>query len=317
MNLNFKNALVTGGAGFIGSHLVEALVAAGCNVTVIDNLSTGRLSNIAAVRDRITFYQGDICDPRLLKQAVAGCEVLFHLAAIVSVPWTVENPVDSAAVNEMGTLQVLEAARRHHIRRFIGASSCAVYGDGSGNPKQEHMPPKPLSPYAIQKLVGEQYAGLYTELYGMETLYLRYFNVYGPRQDPTSPYSGVISIFIDRAIAGTSPIIYGDGKQYRDFVFVKDVVQANLLAAAARPSGGNVFNIGTGKFIRIRDLWQTIGTLAGSTAEPVFELQRPGEILESLADIDRARCELDFTPAHPLREGLQVTLEWYRQQKRP
>lgn len=316
MNLNFKNTLVTGGAGFIGSHLVEALVAAGCNVAVIDNLSTGRLSNLAAVRDRITFYQGDFRDPGLLKQAVTGCEVLFHLAAIVSVPWTVENPIDSAAVNEMGTLQVLETARRHHVRRFIGASSCAVYGDGSRNPKQENMPPKPLSPYAIQKLVGEQYARLYSELYGMETLFLRYFNVYGPRQDPSSPYSGVISIFIDRAIAGEPTIIYGDGKQYRDFVFVKDVVQANLLAAVAKPGGSHVFNIGTGEFTRIRDLGQTIRALAGTTAEPVFKPQRPGEILESVADIDRARCDLGFTPAHPLKKGLQITLEWYRQQKR-
>jgi len=316
MNLNFKNVLVTGGAGFIGSHLVEALVNADCNVAVIDNLSTGRLSNLATVRDRITFYQGDFRDPGLLKQAVTGCDVLFHLAAIVSVPWTVENPVDSAAVNEMGTLQVLEAARRHNVRRFIGASSCAVYGDGSRNPKQENMPPKPLSPYAIQKLVGEQYAGLYSELYGMETLFLRYFNVYGPRQDPSSPYSGVISIFIDRAIAGESPVIYGDGKQYRDFVFVKDVVQANLLAAAAKPVGAHVFNIGTGEFIRIRELWQIIRTLAGTTAQPVFRLQRSGEILESVADIGRARCELGFTPAHPLEKGLQITLEWYRQQKR-
>jgi nucleoside-diphosphate-sugar epimerase len=316
MNLNFKSALVTGGAGFIGSHLVEALVAAGCNVAVIDNLSTGRLSNLAAVRDRIAFYQGDLRDSRLLKQAAAGCEVLFHLAAIVSVPWTMENPVDSAAVNEMGTLQVLEAARRHHVRRFIGASSCAVYGDGSSNPKQEDMLPKPLSPYALQKLVGEQYARLYSELYGLETLFLRYFNVYGPRQDPSSPYSGVISIFMNRAIAGEPPVIYGDGKQYRDFVFVKDVVQANLLAAAAKPAGGHVFNIGTGEFIRIRELWQVIRKMAGTTAEPVFRPQRPGEILESLADIERARCELGFTPAHSLENGLYITMEWYRQQKR-
>ena len=316
MNLNFKNALVTGGAGFIGSHLVEALVAAGCNVAVIDNLSTGRLSNLAGVRDRIAFYQGDIRDPGLLKQAVTGCDVLFHLAAIVSVPWTVENPVDSAAVNEMGTLQLLEAARRHHVRRFIGASSCAVYGDDAHNPKKENMPPKPLSPYAIQKFVGEQYSRLYSELYGMETLFLRYFNVYGPRQDPSSPYSGVISIFIDRALAGKSPVIYGDGRQYRDFVFVKDVVQANLLAAAAKTAGGHVFNIGTGEFIHIRDLWQIIGTLAETTAEPVFRPQRPGEILESVADIGRARCKLGFIPAHPLKKGLNITLEWYQQQKR-
>jgi len=316
MNPGFKNVLVTGGAGFIGSHLVEALAAAGCNVTVIDDLSTGRLSNLAAVRDRITFYQGDIRDPRLLDKAASGCEVLFHLAAIVSVPWTVENPVGSAAVNEMGTLQVLEAARRHHVRRFVGASSCAVYGDGSDNPKQEDMPPKPLSPYAIQKLVGEQYAGLFSELYGLETLFLRYFNVYGPRQDPSSPYSGVISIFINRAIAGESPVIFGDGQQFRDFVYVKDVVQANLLAAAVKPVGGRIFNIGTGNCIRIRELWQTIRTLAGSTAETVFKPQRPGEVLESLADIKRACEELGYHPAYPLEKGLQATLAWYRQQKR-
>jgi len=316
MNLNFKNALVTGGAGFIGSHLVEALVAAGCNVAVIDNLSTGCLSNLATVRDRITFYQGDIRDPRLLNQAIAGCDVLFHLAAVVSVPWTVENPVDSAAVNEMGTLQVLETARRHRVRRFIGASSCAVYGDGSHNPKEESMLPKPLSPYAIQKLVGEQYSRLYSELYGMETLFLRYFNVYGPRQDPSSPYSGVISIFIDRAIAEAPPVIYGDGNQYRDFVFVMDVVQANLLAAVAKTAGGQVFNIGTGKFVRIQELWQTIRSLAETAVEPVFKPHRPGDILESLADIERARTELGFIPAHPLKKGLDITLQWYRQNQR-
>jgi len=315
MNLNFKNALVTGGAGFIGSHLVEALVAAGCTVAVIDNLSTGRLSNLAAVRDRITFYQGDIRDPRLLEQALTGREVIFHLAAIVSVPLTVENPVDSAAVNEMGTLQVLEAARRHHLRRFIGASSCAVYGDASCNPQRENVPPKPLSPYALQKLVGEQYAGLYSQLHGLETLFLRYFNVYGPRQDPSSPYSGVISIFMNRSIAGEAPVIYGSGKQSRDFVFVKDVVQANLLAAVAKSAGGRVFNIGTGESSRIRDLWQIIRKMAGSTAEPVFAPQRPGEIQESLADIEAARTELGFNPIYPLEKGLQITLQWYRQQK--
>ncbi|MEW6672376.1 MAG: SDR family oxidoreductase [Thermodesulfobacteriota bacterium] len=317
MNLNFKNALVTGGAGFIGSHLVEALVAAGCNVAVVDDLSTGRLSNLAAVRDRITFYQGDIRDRRILEPAVAGCEVLFHLAAIVSVPWAVEHPLESASVNETGTLQVLETARHGHVRRFIGASSCAVYGDGPDNPKEESLPPRPLSPYAIQKLAGEQYSRLYSGLYGMETLFLRYFNVYGPRQDPSSPYSGVISIFMNRAIAGESPVIYGDGNQYRDFVFVKDVVAANLLAASsAGRAKGQVFNIGTGRSIRINQLWNVIQELSGIEIEPIFEPIRPGEILESVADIGRARSELGFNPAHSLEAGLQITLEWYRQQKR-
>lgn len=315
MNLNFNKALVTGGAGFIGSHLVEALADAGCEVAVIDDLSAGRLENLATVCDRIAFYRGDIRDEALLDRALHGCEVLFHLAAAVSVPWTVAHPVASAAVNEIGTLQVLEAARRQGVRRFIGASSCAVYGDGAGNPKKESMAAELLSPYALQKFVGERYGRLYSELYGLETLFLRYFNVYGPRQDSSSPYSGVISIFMSHAIRGTAPVIYGDGRQSRDFVFVQDVVQANLLAAGFQPARGQVFNIGTGRSVRIADLWQAIRKVSGSELEPVYEAARAGDIRKSAAAIELAKAQLDFKPACPLDKGIAITFDWHRRQK--
>jgi len=231
MNIKFKKVLVTGGAGFIGSHLVDALVSSGCKVTVLDDLSTGRLSNIEHLKDNITFYKGDIRDRETLDTAVKDCDVVFHQAAMVSVPQTVGDPVGSAMVNEMGTLSVLESSRKHNVKRVVLASSSAVYGDDPQLPKRETMVSKPLSPYAVQKLTGEYYARLYNDLYGLETVCLRYFNVYGPKQDPMSPYSGVISIFMSRAVSKEAPVIYGDGKQYRDFIFVNDVVSANLLAA--------------------------------------------------------------------------------------
>ena len=231
MNKKMKKALVTGGAGFIGSHLVDALLSDGCQVVVLDNLSTGRLSNLEHVIDKISFHKGDIRDRETLANAVKDCEVVFHQAAMVSVPRTVEDPLGSAMINEIGTLLVLEAARKHHVKRVVLASSSAVYGDDPDLPKMEKMVVKPLSPYAVQKLTGEYYANIYYDLYGLETSCLRYFNVYGPRQDPSSPYSGVISIFMSRALSQKSPVIYGDGNQYRDFIFVNDVVRANLLAA--------------------------------------------------------------------------------------
>jgi UDP-glucose 4-epimerase len=316
MDLSSKNILVTGGAGFIGSHLVEALLAEKCRVTVLDNLSSGRLSNLEAVKDRIRFHQGDIQDQQLVLDLSKNCELIFHLAAEVSVPRTIENPLESAKVNEIGTISVLEAARRNRITRLVFSSSCAVYGEGVPDPKTERMEPEPLSPYAVQKLTGEFYAGLYRRLYGLETVCLRYFNVYGPRQDPSSPYSGVISIFLDRAVAAKQPIIYGDGNQYRDFVFVKDVVRANLLAATATKVGEQVFNIGTGQFVRINQLWNVVQKLSGISIEPDFRPMRPGDIQESVANIDRARSVLGFRPAHELEKALQKTLDWYRRQKR-
>jgi UDP-glucose 4-epimerase len=311
MKLKFKKALVTGGAGFIGSHLVDALLSVGCDVAVLDNLSTGNLSNLKHIKDRITFYKGDIRDQEILTKASKDCDTIFHQAAVVSVPQTVDNPVDSAMVNDMGTLFVLEAARKNNVKRMVLASSCAIYGDDPEIPKHEEMRPKPQSPYAVQKLSGEFYARLYFELYDLETVCLRYFNVYGPRQDPSSFYSGVISIFMTKASDRKTPVIYGDGNQYRDFIFVKDVVKANLLAANGSKAKGKLFNIGTGRYIRVNELWVKISQLAGHNIKPKYEPARAGDIRESVANIDHANKTLGFEPEYSFEKGLKETFEYY------
>lgn len=312
MNFHFKKALVTGGAGFIGSHLVDALLSTGCQVTVIDDLSTGSMLNLEHVKERITFYQDDIRNRNVLNKAAVGCDIIFHLAAVVSVPQTVDNPVDSAMVNEMGTLFVLDTARQRNIRRVVIASSCAVYGDDPNLPKHEDMVLKPQSPYAVQKLASELYARLFFDIYGVETVCLRYFNVYGPRQNPSSPYSGVISIFMTKALTNERPMIYGDGKQYRDFIFVKDVVRANLLAADCHKAGGKVFNVGTGGFVRVNQLWEIISQMAGGTIAPEYKPYRPGDILESVADIDFANKIFGFEPQYSFENGLKDTFNYYQ-----
>ena len=316
MNIKFKKALVTGGAGFIGSHLVDALVTEGCKVTVLDNLSTGSLSNLEQVKDNITFCKGDIRDREILINAAKDCDVIFHQAAVVSVSQSVNDPVESAMVNDIGTLFVLEAARKNNVRRTILASSSAVYGDDPQLPKHENMSPKPLSPYAVQKLTGEFYARLYHNLYGLETVCLRYFNVYGPRQDPSSPYSGVISIFMTKAASKESPVIYGDGNQSRDFVFVENVVKANLLAANADNASGKVFNVGTGQFIRINRLWEMICLLSDLNIKPEYAPPREGDIVESLASINNAKSALGFEAQHSFEKGLKITFEWYNEKRR-
>jgi len=313
MNQTSKRVLVTGGAGFIGSHLVDALLETGYDVVVVDNLSTGKASNLAHVADRILFYEGDIRDLETMNEAAQGCHAIFHQAAVVSVPQTVDDPIQSSAVNDTGTLMVLEAARLQRVQRVVMASSCAVYGDDPEIPKHEKMSLKPQSPYAVQKLTNELYAKLYADLYGLHTVCLRYFNVFGPRQDPSSPYSGVISIFMTRAVENKPPVIHGDGRQFRDFVFVKDVVQANLLAAASDGANGEVFNVGTGHFVRIGQLWDTISDMACTTLKPVFADQRPGDILESVADIQKAGALLNFSPKIVFEEGLKQTFQWYRE----
>jgi len=312
MNKKLKRVLVTGGAGFIGSHLVDALLEDGCEVAVVDNLSTGKRANLAHVKDRITFCEGDIRDLDTMKKMAQGCSAIFHQAAVVSVPQTVDDPVRSSDINDMGTLVVLEAARLQGVKRVVLASSCAVYGDDPEIPKHEEMVLKPQSPYAVQKLTNELHARLYADLYGLNTVCLRYFNVFGPRQDPSSPYSGVISIFMTRAVEKIPPIIYGDGHQYRDFVFVKDVVQANMLAATTEGTGGEVFNIGTGQFVRVNQLWETISRMAGVDVPPVLEDRRAGDIIESVADIRKAGTLLGFGPAYEFETGLRKTFEWYR-----
>ncbi len=309
---NINRALVTGGAGFIGSHLVDELVTNGCRVTVLDNLSTGHRHNIDHLGDRIDFVEGDIRDAGLVDQVVKGCEVVFHQAAVVSVTQSVQDPSHSCEVNDLGTVRVLDASRRNGVRRVVMASSSAVYGDDPQMPKTEGMTPRPLSPYAVQKLTGESYATVFGQLYGLETVCLRYFNVFGPRQDPSSPYSGVISIFMTKASAGQAPIIHGDGGQSRDFVYVKDVVRANILAATEARAAGRVFNVGTGTFIRIHDLWKLIGELSNINIDPVFGPARAGDIRDSVSDIGEIGRALGFSPKVEFRQGLIDTLAWYR-----
>ncbi|MCB0211486.1 MAG: SDR family NAD(P)-dependent oxidoreductase, partial [Anaerolineae bacterium] len=250
--------LVTGGAGFIGSHIVEALVERGDRVRVLDNLSTGRLQNLAHVSELVEFIEGDVRNETVIREAVSGVDTIFHLAAMVSVPESMAKPIEAETVNALGTLALLTAAKHAGVRRLILSSTCAVYGDEPSLPKTETSPTRPQSPYAISKLAAEHYCHLFNDSMGLETVVLRYFNIYGPRQDPSSPYSGVISIFVDKMSQGHLPFIYGDGEQTRDFVFVKDVVQANLRASQTPEAAGNVFNIGTGHPSSINDLFNFV-----------------------------------------------------------
>ena len=311
-----KKALVTGGAGFIGSHLVDALLSRGTRVTVLDNLSTGHRSNLGQALPKIDFIEGDIRDRVSVEAAANNCDVIFHQAAVVSVPQTVEDPVGSASVNTSGTLTILDVARTQGVARVVLASSCAVYGDDPAQPKYEDLSPQPKSPYALQKLIGEMHARLYYELYGLESICLRYFNVFGPRQDPSSPYSGVISIFMDRAIEKRAPVIYGDGEQSRDFVYVNDVVGANLLAAVAKSADGRAINVGTGHNITIIRLWELISKFSDIDLTPDYEMPRPGDIQVSLADIRRARRDLEFEPEYHFKKGLESTFDWYSKSSR-
>lgn len=312
MKRKYNKALVTGGAGFIGSHMVESLVSDGYQVAVLDNLSSGSLSNLEMVQDRIRFFKGNIQDKHLLEKAIQGCDIVFHFAGMVSVPRSVAEPLESALINEVGTLSVLESARHHRVKRVVFASSCAVYGDDPALPKHESQATNPLSPYALQKIIGEEYLRLFNRLYGLETVSLRFFNVYGPRQDAGSAYSGVISLFMSKAVTGENPVIYGDGSQIRDFVYVKDVVRANMLAADAETANGYVLNIGTGKQVSISKLWEKISSLSGKDVEPVFKPERPGDIEKSVADIQEAGKILGFSPKYSLGKGLEMTYDWYR-----
>lgn len=316
MTQTINRVLVTGGAGFIGSHLTHALVAEGYQVNVLDNLVTGHLKNLDSVKDAVTFIHGDIRDENELSQAVAGCQIVFHLAAMVSVVQSVTQPLESMAINDVGTLNVLEAARNNNVQRVVLSSSSAIYGDDPQLPKIETMEPSPLSPYAVQKLTNEFYARLYHRLYGLETVCLRYFNVYGPRQDPSSPYSGVISIFMARAAEGKAPLIFGDGLQTRDFIYVGDVVQANVLAAHRDQAVGQAINVGTHQSISVNALWDKIAKIANTNAAPQHADPRPGDVVHSLSDIQKAHDLLGFKPTMGLREGLGATFDWYQHQGR-
>jgi UDP-glucose 4-epimerase len=304
--------LVTGGAGFIGSHIVDALVARGDTVVVLDDLSTGRRANLAAVAGDVRLDVGSVADLDAVRRAAEGCEVVFHMAAVASVQRTVEAPIDTSAVNLGGTLNVLEAARAAGARRVVFAGSAAAYGDNPALPLRESETPRPLSPYAIEKLASEQYMRVWSQLYGLETVTLRFFNVFGPRQDPSSPYSGVISIFVDRLMAGRPAAIYGDGRQTRDFVYVADVVRANLLAASVPEANGRTFNVARGEETTVRELYDTLRRIVGRGPEPVFAEPRAGDIRHSRADIGAARQSLGFAPEHTVEEGLRRLVESVR-----
>jgi nucleoside-diphosphate-sugar epimerase len=303
--------LVTGGAGFIGSHLVEELLRRGEKVRIADNFSTGKRENLPA-QAHVDLVDGDVSDPSVARRAVAGCDYVLHQAAIPSVPRSVKDPVTSHRANVEGTLQMLVAARDAKVKRLVFAGSSSVYGDTAVLPKREDMRPQPLSPYALQKLVGEQYCQLFAKLYGLETVAIRYFNVFGPRQDPGSPYSGVISLFIKALVEGRSPTIYGDGKQTRDFTYVSDVVQGVLLACQAPNASGEVINVANGGRISLVELVRALQIILCSDAQPTFGPVRDGDVRDSQADIFKARRLLGFAPSVPFDEGLRRTVAWYR-----
>ena len=300
--------LVTGGAGFIGSHLVARLVRDGRRVRVLDNFSTGRWGNLATVQTEIDVIPGDVRDPETVARAAAGCEVVYHQAAEVSVPRSISDPRQTYAGNVDGTLNVLLAARDADCRRVVVASSSAVYGPGPDLPKHEGMVPEPISPYAASKLADEHLCAVFARAYQMQTVALRYFNVYGPRQDPTSPYAAVIPKFLEALVAGERPVIYGDGRQTRDFVFVDDVVGANLRAATAPGVAGQVFNVATGCCVTMNAVLKTLAALIGVAASPVFRPARVGDVRHSAADPARARECRDFGAATRLPKGLARTI---------
>lgn len=305
-------ALVTGGAGFIGSHIAHRLVSMGHEVVVLDNLFTGKRENLRKIANAVHFVEGDIRNPAALDTVIDGCELVFHQAAIVSVPLSVEKPQESHDVNIQGTLNVLQAARKAGTRRVVFASSAAIYGEEPTLPKVETMLPEPISPYGIEKLTGEHYLGTWSKLFGLQTVALRYFNVFGPRQDPSSAYSGVISIFVDRILAGRPLTFFGDGAQCRDFVYVDNVVDANILAATRDGVSGRVFNVACGARTTLLELASLIERAAGKTVERSFLEPRAGDIKESLADIGRARAELGYAPAVGIEEGLRRLVEYVR-----
>jgi nucleoside-diphosphate-sugar epimerase len=314
--------LVTGGAGFIGSHLVEELLRRGHRVRIVDNFVTGKRDNIdaavTAARESTLELQapelitGDLADEAVAREAVAGVEFVLHQAAIPSVPRSVKDPITSNRANIDATLNVLVAARDAGVKRVIYAGSSSAYGDTPTLPKHEEMAPNPLSPYALQKLVAEQYCQMFTRLYGLETVTTRYFNVFGPRQQPGSPYSGVISLFIEALAQGKAPMVHGDGRQTRDFTFVGDVVTGVLKAAEAPGAAGEVINVAAGGRISLTELIRNIQMVLKTDVEPVFGPVREGDVRDSQADIAKARQLLGFTPTVPFDEGLRETIAWFQ-----
>jgi len=306
--------LVTGGAGFIGSHLTTRLVRAGHEVRVLDNLSTGHCHNLMEVYDDIDFIEGDVSDPEAVRQAVAGVDVIFHQAALASVPRSVEHPLDTHQACATGTLILLDAARRSGVRRVVYAGSSSAYGNQPDMPKHEQQVPQVLSPYAAAKLASELYCEAFAATYGLETVRIRYFNVFGPRQDPNSAYSAVIPCFVAALLSGNRPVIYGDGQQSRDFTFVDNVVHANILAAEATGVSGRVFNVACGASLNLIDLLKLICEHLNRPFDPVFETARTGDVLHSWADISAAERDLGYAVQVSLERGLEQTIDYYVQQ---
>jgi nucleoside-diphosphate-sugar epimerase len=301
--------LVSGGAGFIGSHLSEELVRRGHRVRVVDSLITGKRANLAHVTG-VEFVQGDLADAGVAERVVQGMDYVLHQAAIPSVPRSVKDPIASNRANIDASLNLLVAARDAGIKRLVYAGSSSAYGDTPTLPKREDMPTAPLSPYALQKLVAEQYCQMFTRLYGLETVTIRYFNVFGPRQDPGSPYSGVISLFSTALLEHREPVIYGDGEQTRDFTYVANVVDGVLRACEAPKASGEVINVATGGRISLNDLLKTMNKIVGSELKARYEAGRAGDVRDSQADITKARTLLGYQPLVSLEEGLRHTLEW-------
>ncbi len=304
--------LVTGGAGFIGSHIATALVDRGDRVRVLDNLSTGSRQNLAHLGDRVELIEGDLLDREAVEGAVAGIDVVYHQAALASVPRSVAKPLDTNAACVTGTLNVLEAARQAEVRRVIYAGSSSAYGNQPVKSKRESDLPCPLSPYAAAKLAGEYYCQAFTETYGMETVVIRYFNVFGPRQDPASEYSAVIPLFVTAMLAGRRPTVFGDGSQSRDFTFIDNVVQGNLAAEAAPQAVGRVFNVACGQQFSLLEVIASINHVLGTNIEPQFDEPRAGDVQESLADISAARELLGYAPSVVFEEGLRRSIDYYR-----
>ncbi|MBX9603801.1 MAG: SDR family oxidoreductase [Bryobacteraceae bacterium] len=308
-----KKYVVTGGAGFIGSALVRSLLARGDgDVAVIDNLLTGNLRNLEEVADRVTLHRADIRDYAAIAPPIAGADTVFHLAAIPSVPRSINDPVPSHEVNIDGTFQVLRAAAEGRVRRVVYAASSSAYGDTETLPKTETMLPKPISPYAVQKLLGEYYAGVFHSCFGLETVSLRFFNVFGPRQDPTSPYSGVLSIFMRCLIEKRPPTIHGDGEQSRDFTYVEDVAELVIKAAAAPHVAGKMYNAGNGERYTLNQIWSLLQKIEGVSIPANYGPPRPGDVRDSQADTASAIRDLQHAPRFTIEQGLRKTLDWYR-----
>jgi UDP-glucose 4-epimerase len=305
--------LITGGAGFIGANLAHALVVRGESVRILDDFSSGRIENLRGIEERVEILRGDLRDPEAVSRAVQETEIILHQAALNSNPRSIQEPGPTNAVNVGGTLLLLEAARAARVRRVVYASSSSVYGDTPGLPKTEDMPLSPKAPYGVSKLAAEHYCRVFTQVYGLETVSLRYFNVFGPRQHPDSEYAAVIPRFLRRMLAGKSPVVFGDGEQSRDFTAVENVVAANLVAATAARGVGDVFNIACGQRSTLNQLVAWLNQLLGTDLSPVYEAPRPADIRHSYASIRKAEAALGYQPTLGVEEGLRQAVEWFRQ----